>query len=79
MKSKGVQLSSDRSLMFKQTFKVKEANRGIKITLNTSVGEPIECNQGVFNFLAKLSVIILDPGAPCASLVLTYTQAVIRM
>lgn len=33
----------------------------LKSHLNTSVGEPIECNHGVINFLLKPSVIILDP------------------
>lgn len=33
----------------------------LKSHLNISVGEPMECNQRVIHFLAKLSVIILDP------------------
>lgn len=36
---KALQLSSDGSLMFERTIKVKEANRGIKITLELLVLE----------------------------------------
>lgn len=72
--------SRRRSFMFKQTFKVKEAKCGIKITLEHFCWRTHGVQSESDSFSRKTLCYYTWPCAsPYASLVLTCTQAVIRM